>query len=78
MSAAERAIEASSADQASEWAVQASECLSERMSQYSRRRFHRRSTQRTMILQTILYSSTWFFMQKDVNQGRGSGVSTKS
>ena len=40
MSAAERASEASSAEQANEWAVRANERADERMAQYSTRQFH--------------------------------------
>ena len=43
MSAAERASEASSAEQANEWAVRANERADERMAQYSTRRFHNHS-----------------------------------
>ena len=44
MSAAERTSEASSAEQANEWAVQANERAEERMAQYSTRQFYITST----------------------------------
>ena len=43
MSAAERASEASSAEQAKEWEVQVNERTEEHMAQYSTRRFHSHS-----------------------------------
>ena len=44
MSAAENASEASSAEQANEWAVRANERVDEREAQHSTRRFHSHST----------------------------------
>ena len=44
MSTAERAIEASSAEQANEWAVRVNEWTEERMTKYSTRQFHSIST----------------------------------
>ena len=44
MSTVERASEASSADQANEWAARANEQVEERMAQYSTRWFHSHST----------------------------------
>ena len=53
MSAAERASEASSVEQANEWAVRAYEQAYERMAQYSTRQFHGHSTHCASTLEEV-------------------------